>query len=224
MKKGLILMTCVFALTACRMSFSNWDSKTIKASKNIVTKEYHLTPFEEVELSCVGAVELIQSESKDGVIELTAPDNYIDLYKFTSNGKKLDIDYVKKTVNIHSKYVKIKVYTTDLIKLENDGAATIRMDKLDTDIIRIDNSGVGDIRIGGIADEAELICSGVGSIHAAQLKALKVKADISGVGSIECYASEEIDGSVSGVGSLKYGGHPKQKETSRSGIGSISEI
>ena len=90
MKKVLVLMTCVFALTACRMSFSNWDSKTIKASKNIVTKEYHLTPFEEVELSCVGAVELIQSESKDGVVELTAPDNYIDLYKFTSNGKKLD--------------------------------------------------------------------------------------------------------------------------------------
>ena len=103
MKKVLVLMTCVFALTACRMELSNWDSKTIKASKNIVTKEYHLTPFEEVELSCVGAVELIQSESKDGVVELTAPDNYIDLYKFTSNGKKLDIDYVKKTVNIHSK-------------------------------------------------------------------------------------------------------------------------
>lgn len=65
-------MTCVFALTACRMELSNWNSKTIKASKNIVTKEYHLTPFEEVELSCVGAVELIQSESKDGVVELTA--------------------------------------------------------------------------------------------------------------------------------------------------------
>ena len=224
MKKVLFMVACVMALTACRVDLHEWKNEVIKPSKNIVTKEYKLTPFEEVELSCVGAVELIQSDTKDGVVELTAPENYIDLYQFTSNGKKLDVDYVKKSVNIHSKHVKIKIYTTDLIRLENDGAATIRMDKLDTDIIRIDNSGVGDIKIGGIADEAELICSGVGSIHAAQLKALKVKADISGVGSIECYASEEIDGSVSGVGSLKYGGHPKQKETSRSGIGSISEI
>ena len=218
------MIACLMALTACQMDLNNWNSKTLKASKNIVTKEYHLTPFEEVELSCVGAVELIQSESKDGVVELTAPDNYIDLYKFTSDGKKLDIDYAKRGVNIHNKYVKIKVYTTDLIKLENSGAATIKMDSLDTDRIEIENSGVGDIKIGGIADEAELICSGVGSIHAGQLKALKVKAEVSGVGSIECYASEEIDGGVSGVGSLKYHGHPKQKKTSRSGIGSISEI
>ncbi|MBR5039042.1 MAG: DUF2807 domain-containing protein [Prevotella sp.] len=223
MKKVLFMIACVMALTACQMDLNNWGSKTLKASKNIVTKEYHLTPFEEVELSCVGAVELIQSETKDGVVELTAPDNYIDLYKFTSDGKKLDIDYAKRGVNIHNKYVKIKVYTTDLIKLENSGAATIKMDSLDTDRIEIENSGVGDIKIGGIADEAELICSGVGSIHAGQLKALKVKAEVSGVGSIECYASEEIEGGVSGVGSLKYGGHPKQKKTSRSGIGSISE-
>ncbi|MBO4896600.1 MAG: DUF2807 domain-containing protein, partial [Prevotella sp.] len=62
------------------------------------------------------------------------------------------------------------------------------------------------------------------SIEASQLKALNVKASVSGVGSIECYASESIEGRVSGVGSLEYGGHPKKKDTHRSGIGSINEI
>ncbi len=224
MKKVLFVVSCVIALTACRVDLHDWKNEVIKPSKNIVTKEYKLTPFEEVELSCVGAVELIQSETKDGVVELTAPDNYMDLFKFDSDGKKLDIDFARRGINITSKKIKIKIYTTDLIMLENSGAATIRMDSLDTDRIEIENSGVGDIRIGGIADEAELICSGVGSIHAGQLKALKVKANVSGVGSIECYATEEIDGGVSGVGSLKYHGHPKQKNTSRTGIGSISEL
>jgi hypothetical protein len=44
------------------------------------------------------------------------------------------------------------------------------------------------------------------------------------VGSIKCYASESIEGRVSGVGSLEYGGHPKKKDTHRSGVGSINEI
>ena len=56
------------------------------------------------------------------------------------------------------------------------------------------------------------------------LKAKSVKADVSGVGGIRCYASERIDGRVSGVGSLKYGGNPQEKQLKRDGVGGISEI
>ena len=76
----------------------------------------------------------------------------------------------------------------------------------------------------GVADRAELDCSGVGSIKGDGLKAKSVKADVSGVGGIRCYASERIDGRVSGVGSLKYGGNPQEKQLKRDGVGGISEI
>ena len=82
---------------------------------------------------------------------------------------------------------------------------------------------MGDIQIGGVADDVKLVCSGVGCIRAKELKALNVKADVSGVGSVSCYASERIDGTVSGVGALKYAGHAKVKNTHRSGVGGISE-
>ena len=98
------------------------------------------------------------------------------------------------------------------------------MDKLDTDKLTVVNSGVGEIRVAGITDDADLINSGMGSIEAKDLKALNVKATVSGVGSIICYASEKLDGKVSGVGSLKYAGHPKQINKHRSGVGSISEM
>ena len=222
MKKVLLLMISVLALTSC--SIGNWEANLVDPSDNIVTKEYKLKPFEEVKMKGVGHVELIQSEEKNGLVELTAPDNYVELYKFESDGKKLTISFAKKTINIHTKDVKIRVYTCDLIKLENSGAASINMDSLDTDIIEIANSGVGHISIGGVADNVELTNSGVGSIDASKLKALNVKASVSGVGSIDCYASESIKGSVSGVGSLNYGGHPKQKDTKRSGVGSINEL
>ena len=220
MKKVLLLMISVLALTSCSIGQMN----LVDPSDNIVTKEYKLKPFEEVKMKGVGHVELIQDEAKNGLVELTAPDNYVEFYKFESDGKKLTISFAKKSINIHTKDVKIRVYTCDLIKLENSGAASINMDSLDTDIIEIHNSGVGHISIGGVADNVVLSNSGVGSIDASKLKALNVKASVSGVGSIDCYASESLKGSVSGVGSLNYDGHPKQKETKRSGVGSINEL
>ena len=215
-------MISVLALTSC--SIGKWEANLVEPSDNIVTKEYKLKPFEEVQMKGVGYVEVIQDEAKSGLVELTAPDNYVELYKFESDGKKLTISFAKKSVNIHTKDVKIRVYTCDLIRLENSGAASINMDSLDTDVIEIINSGVGHISIGGVADNVGLTNSGVGSIDASKLKALNVKARVSGVGSIDCYASESINGSVSGVGSLNYNGHPKHKETHRSGVGSINEL
>ena len=220
MKKVLLMMISVLSLTSCSIGQMN----VVDPSDNIVTKEYKLKPFERIQMKGVGNVELIQSEEKSGLVELTAPDNYVEFYEFESNGKKLTINFDKKLVNIQTKDVKIRVYTCDLIKLENSGAANINMDRLDTDIIEITNSGVGHIKIGGVADNVQLINSGVGSIDASKLKALNVKASVSGVGSIDCYASESIKGSVSGVGSLNYNGHPKHKDTKRSGVGSINEL
>ena len=225
MKKVLFLMMSVFALTSCKIDLKDWNSTNlIEASDNVVTKEYKLKPFEKVHMRCVGAVELIQDEKKSGTVELTAPENYIELYKFENNGNELEIDFAKQHINIHTRNVKIKVYTNDLLALKNSGASSIRMDSLDTDRIEIINSGVGSIAISGLADNVTIHNSGVGSINAENLKALNVKAKVSGVGSITCYASEKIEGKVTGVGSLKYAGNPKHKDNHRTGVGSISEM
>ena len=224
MKKLLFLMMSVLALTSCKVDLKGWDTNLIEESGKVITKEYKLKPFEEVHMRCVGAVEIIQDEKKSGTVELTAPENYIELYKFENNGDELEINFAKQHVNIHAQNVKIKVYTNDLLALKNSGASSIKMDSLDTDKIDIVNSGVGSITIGGLADNVKLQNSGVGSINAEKLKALNVKANVSGVGSITCYASEKIEGRVSGVGSLKYAGSPKHKDTKRTGVGSIGEM
>lgn len=225
MKKVLFLMMSVLALTSCKIDLKDWNNTNlIEPSDKVVTESYKLQPFNEVHMRCVGAVEVIQDEKKSGTIELTAPENYIELYKFENNGNEMEIKYAKQNINIHTKNIKIKVYTTDLLALKNSGASSIKVDNLDTDRIEIINSGVGSINISGLADDVNLQNSGVGSIHAEELKALKVRANVSGVGSITCFASEEIEGRVSGVGSLKYGGNPKHKDTKRTGVGSISEL
>jgi hypothetical protein len=222
--KVLYLFMSVLALTSCKIDLNGWDKNLIDPSDKVVTKEYKLKPFEEVEMRCIGNIEVIQDVKKSGIVELTAPENYIGLYKFESDGEELEINFVRNNINIRSKNVKIRVFTGDLIELRNSGASTVTMDHLDTDKIQIYNSGVGSITIGGIADNVSLRNSGVGSINAENLKALNVSADITGVGSITCYATEKIEGRVSGVGSLKYAGKPKHRDNKRTGVGSISEM
>jgi hypothetical protein len=63
----------------------------------------------------------------------------------------------------------------------------------------------------------------VGSIDASEMKARRVKGEVSGVGGIDCYATDTLKAVVSGVGSLKYGGNPAVKKLDASGIGKISE-
>ena len=248
MKKVVFLMVSVMALagcTGCRVNYSSWgDGDMIEASNNIVTKTYKLAPFEEVTMRCVGELVVTQDESKDGTVELTAPENYIELYKFDSSGKRLNVDFAKSHVNIHTVNVKIHVFTSDLTKLKNTGAGMVVIDNLDTDRLDVENAGVGSFNLKKvIADEvnvkctgvgsmtlagetlrASLFCSGVGSINAQGLQAKNVEARLTGVGSITCYASESIDGQVTGVGSLKYAGHPQQKKLDKHLTGGISEI
>lgn len=244
MKKGLFLMIGVMALTSCIIRVGNWNSKIIAASDNIVSKEYRLTAFEEVAMQCVGNVELIQSDSIDGVVELTAPDNYVELYQFESKAGKLNISFSEKNINIDSEHVKIKVYTTNLTRVKNSGEASISMDSLRTEGLKVSNSGVGSfhlqkilagnvtlncsgvgsISINGQCDNADMSCSGVGSINAEDLKSQNTKAHVSGVGSISCYASEYLDGKVTGVGSLRYAGNPKKIDKNDPVTGSITAI
>lgn len=233
----------MMALTSCHMSMNSFGP-AIEPSSNIVEKEYKLDAFKEVTTRVVANVKLVQDEDKDGFVVLSAPDNYIELFDFNSNDSTLDINFSKDNINIDPKHVNITVYTSNLTKVRNTGAATVSLDSLDTDILDVENSGVGafrlnkvladmvyvkcsgvgDISINGETQEAELNCSGVGSINAKDLKSNNIKANVSGVGGITCHATEFIDGKVTGVGSLKYAGHPQQRHLNKPVTGGISEI
>ena len=244
MKKSILMMISVIVtLTSCSINMGGIGD-TIEPSENIVKKEYKLDKFNEVTCHVVGNIKLIQSEEKDGLVELSTPENYIEYFKIESRGERLDISYAKNNINLKDKNINITVYTSNLLKIKNSGVASISLDSLDTDDLDVENSGVGtlklnkvqadkinvkcsgvgDISIDGEALEVILSCSGVGSIHAQGLKANNTKATVSGVGSIQCYASESINGKVTGVGSLRYDGHPKKKDLNKPLTGSISEI
>ena len=243
MKRTLYLLMagCLLSLSSCRVDLGNGGTK-IDPSDNIVKAKYPQEAFDKVDNHVVGSIRLVQS--KDSRVTLSAPENYIDLIEFKNKDGELDIKFKKDNISIDTKDVVIIVYSPSFREITNSGAADVRMDSLTTDELEIKNSGVGafnltqlkvqkievscsgvgSLTLSGEAGEADYSCSGVGNINAKDLKARDVEASVNGVGGIECYASESIKGRVTGVGGLKYAGHPAQKDLNRSMTGGITEL
>lgn len=242
-----LFMGCLCALMLSACKFDNVQingGQRIEPSSNIVKREYPMKAFDEIDINVIANVKIIQTSDSSSRVVLRAPDNYLELFLFNVSDHELDVRFVRNNVNIEARHVDITIYTPTLQKIENEGVANIEADRwkgsrlsvdnsgvgslflsgLDMGQIEVDCSGVGSVELNGTADEAELECSGVGSIKAAGLKARRVAGEVSGVGGIQCHATEELKAEVSGVGSLKYAGKPERKDIRRSGVGKIEEL
>ena len=219
------MIVCGFISTMLFLSSCvSFNIEKVKPSEKIVKEEYQMKPFNEVELNVMGNVKIVQSETDDYRVVLSAPENYIEFYKFSVDGHELNGD-ILHSGNLDVEDVNITIYTPMLHSLENEGLSTIIIDSLQTKSLAIENSGVGTMKLYGLnVDKFAVECSGVGSIDAENLKARRVQGDVSGVGGIKCYATDTLKATVSGVGSFKYAGSPRVKKLNDSGVGSISEL
>ncbi len=237
----LSLLAVLLSINGCNVKIGE-GGDIVEPSENIVKAKYPQAAFDKVDNHVVGTIQLVQSDQSR--VTLSAPENYIEYFEFENKNGKLNINYTKKSVNMSANDVVIIIYTPNLREVKNSGAADIHLDSLTTEEFKAINSGVGSfelnhinakkidvscsgvgsINIDGQTDEADYSCSGVGSIHAKEMKARDVKAKVSGVGGIDCYASDYISGSVTGVGGLNYAGHPEKKDLHHSMTGGINEI
>ena len=237
----LSLLAVLLSINGCNVKIDE-GGDIVEPSENIVKAKYPQAAFDKVDNHVVGTIQLVQSDQSR--VTLSAPENYIEYFEFENKDGTLNINYAENSVNMSANDVVIIIYTPNLREVNNSGAAVIHLDSLKTDEFKAINSGVGSfelnninakkidvscsgvgsINIDGQTDEAEYSCSGVGSIHAQEMKARDVKAKVSGVGGINCYASDYIDGRVTGVGGLKYAGHPAKKDLHHNMTGGIDEI
>ncbi|MCG8698648.1 MAG: DUF2807 domain-containing protein, partial [Bacteroidales bacterium] len=81
--------------------------------------------------------------------------------------------------------------------------------------------GTSMFTVSGKTEHAIANVKGMGSIMAKDLIASNVNITVDGVGSSTVYASENLEATLNGVGSIKYLGNPKEKDFDVNGLGSI---
>jgi len=101
------------------------------------------------------------------------------------------------------------------------GVGELRANNLTCGQISGNVSGTGSLKLVGKAESAKFSVSGTGNIEAYGFNVKEADVRVSGVGRVDVYASESLNATASGVGSINYKGNPASVETNKSGVGSI---
>ncbi len=116
---------------------------------------------------------------------------------------------------------RVEVTLPNVASLRISGAGNVTYRDIDQDELSLDVSGAGTIEVTGKVNRLEADVSGAGDIAAYLLSATNGRLRVSGAGNIKATATASVVARVSGVGKIKIGGNPPQRDTDVSGMGKI---
>ena len=236
MRKNVFLLLAVLATGFSTIAQKNerWDDKDrIEGSGNIITKDFTVKSFDELNASGVFNLQLSQGDKE--TLKIEADDNLMDLFIIENEGSTLKIS-MKKNSNFNSKK-SLKVYITfkslksmnlgmvgatssgeklkftDL-KLKNQSVGSVTLN-MTLQTLNMDNQSVGSVKLEGSADNAIVKNSSVGSINAGSFVVQKMEIDNTGVGSATVNAEKELKYSDSFLGKVSNKGNATVKRKNK---------
>jgi hypothetical protein len=118
--------------------------------------------------------------------------------------------------------ITVDVTTPTLSGVSLTGTGTIDVEDVDAPDFVVDTTGTGSLTATGHADRLHADLTGSGRMDLRRLAARDAIADVSGTGVIVVYATDSLDASVSGVGSVVVAGKPQHLTEHVSGAGMIT--
>ncbi|HSU28454.1 MAG TPA: head GIN domain-containing protein [Chitinophagaceae bacterium] len=236
----IFLLLSVLAISPAFSQDNDWgnkhDKNRIEGSGNMITKEYPVQSFEELEASGVFSIQLIQGGKEQ--VKIEADDNLMDLFEVKNDGSKLVIK-MKKDSNFSSKKM-MKVYVTfkslkamDLnmvgslksddklsfgnLKIKNGSVGSLDL-HMTAQNIDLNNSSVGSVKLEGKAENAVIKNKGVGSIQAGDFIVQTMDIDNTGVGSATVNAEKECKVKDSFLGKVNNKGGATVKRSTKTVI------
>ena len=203
------------------------------------TEVRNVTGFSKIDVSEGIKVELTLGNKE--FVEVTANEEYIDLVITEVSDGELDIYIKGNNWNSKNRKVLVKVTATKVESIDvSSGASVTSQNLIESDELEMSASSGSSLKIAfkakdascdvssgataklkGVAKYFDTEASSGSSIHASEVIAVKVKADVSSGASISVHAEEEIDAEASSGGSIKYSGSPKMVDVDKSSGGSV---
>jgi hypothetical protein len=216
-----MLVVALGAVIAC--GGENTDTRpdtgtdTIEGSGVVVTETRSVEAFHGLRLDNVGRVVLSPAAAAGVVVE--ADDNIVESVRTAVVDGVLEVglapgSYSDITLVFH-------VSAPLLDRLELTGAGTIAGTVADVASLDVVISGSGSVTLAGTAEQATVTLSGAGAFHGYDLLAAECVASLDGAGLVEVTASDSLDATVDGLGSIRYDGAPALVRRQVTGLGSI---
>jgi hypothetical protein len=220
MSKRLLLSLIVLVLPALACSFVGVSPSRVVGSGKVASETRQVSGFNTVELRGSADVSVTQGEAEAVVVE--ADDNILPLIETTVQNGRLIISTKPNTSLTTTNPVHVNVTIKSLQGLTLSGSGNVDVSSLAGQDLNIVLSGSGDITVSGAADRVAIRLPGSGNVICSGLKARSATVTLAGSGNVAVYASESLDASLLGSGTIHYDGNPAQVRKSVSGSGSIA--
>jgi hypothetical protein len=195
------------------------NSSNIRGSGTAKTEKRSLASFDSLDVEFVGSIE-VRSQGQES-LEISGDDNIIPL--ITTEVKNGTL-YIRPSKGYSPQQkLQIAVSTPNVKRFVFDGVGEANLSNVKNERVELVLRGVGSISASGKTKEVDIKVDGVGSLDAKNLRAINAKVNSSGVGSVEVYATGQLDATTSGVGEIDYYGSPKTVNKKAEGIGKINE-
>lgn len=208
----------ILFITVLAIIISGCNFWGVRGSGKVKTESRKIQDF--TELSVGGAFTVNIKSGNETSLSISAEENLLPLIATSVKGDRLVIK-TKRNISPR-KEIMIDITTNNLESIECSGANSVNVSGINTSSFKIELSGAGNIRAEGEIDKLHAKISGAGNIDAKKLKSKDVYISVSGAASASVFASNFLDASVSGVGSIEFYGDPPRTNTNVSGVGSIS--
>ncbi len=208
------------------------------------TKEVNVDSFTKIKLEGSSQWELIPSNEHKVIIESKSSDVFIYI-DIENKGNTLVVSTTDKSKNITKlfKSVVIKIYFEDIndISLGGVGSITMSEEFSTTDMVAslrgtgsmdlvINCSdftgnifGTGSLTTKGKATTSTIRVEGVGNYDGYDFTTATTTVTVSGVGGAKVNASNTLNATINGVGSIRFKGDPTTKNFNSNGLGSIKK-
>lgn len=216
MKKSAFVLLSALALTlgvaGCR------HHSGLKGSGNRKTEKRALNSFKAIDSE--GAFEFEVTCQQPLSFSIEGDDNILPLIQSDVRDGVL---YLRPEKGYSSRsLIVIRISVPNLENIKASGAGKFHITDLKNDAFTVETNGATALTAAGQTKSVEIRNTGAGKIDTDGLHAQKAKVDISGAASVDVYASEQLDASVSGVGRVSYSGNPKTVNKNVSGMGMVS--
>jgi hypothetical protein len=218
---------CVFLLgfvitilffNGCMNNENPVDSDQINGSGRLVSESRAVGTFSGIRVTNFATVYITQDTVES--LHIEADDNIIGLVATSVVNNTLvvglrDGSYNKVTVRVYTSMKSIKL-------LESTGAADFSSTgSIQTDSLTCIITGAGTIALTGTTNYAYVQITGSGNIHNSNLISSICSIFISGAGSVEAHATQELNATIAGTGNITYAGNPPVVHQLITGIGVI---
>jgi len=212
------LFICLVVLSLFVGCTFNWGET--RGSGVIKTEAREVVGFSSIASKFVGKITIQQTGRES--LTIAADDNILPLLESRVADRTLYLTIAKDAHLNPTKPIEFLVEVKNLESLQIKGVGSIEAKGIQGKQLIVAWDGVGSMMIAGRVEVLDLSLSGVGSFNGEEFKTKQTTIHNDGVGGTVVNVSEQLDVTLSGVGSVEYIGSPQVHQSTK-GLGSVKK-